>query len=61
MSNLSELSKTLRRCQCGSVVYIKYEPGCTYIHCNGCAKTVASLDEWQPETLAKQWNEGGEE
>jgi hypothetical protein len=54
---ISELNKTLARCKCGSKAVMRYEPGCTFIHCIGEGKTVASIADWNPEQLAKQWEE----
>jgi len=53
---ISQINQTLARCQCGSKAIMRYEPGCTFIHCIGKGKTVAAIDDYQPEKLAAKWN-----
>ena len=56
-AELSQVSAGLRRCECGSVVVMAYEPGCTYIRCLAEKKTVAILPDWNPSALAIEWND----
>lgn len=53
---ISEINQTLARCKCGSKAVMKYDPGCTFIHCIAEGKTVASKPDWQAEQLADEWN-----
>lgn len=48
----------LRRCECGSAVIMRYEPGVTRISCIGERKTVAAWPDWCPDDLAAFWNSG---
>jgi hypothetical protein len=50
------INQTLARCQCGSKAVMTYIPGCAYITCIGEGKTVAAIDDYQPEKLAEKWN-----
>lgn len=53
---IQEINKTLARCKCGSKAVMRYEPGCTFIHCIGEGKTVAAVLDWNPEGMAEEWN-----
>ena len=53
---LTMASAGLRRCECGSVVVMAYEPGCTYIRCLAEKKTVMAEADWNPKRLAERWN-----
>ena len=43
----------LRPC-CG-LVYMRYEPGCTYATCSECGRKVSHPD-WDPRGVAEEWN-----
>ena len=53
---IHELNKTLARCECGSRAVMRYEPGCTFVHCIAEGKTKAAVPEYQPERMAAMWN-----
>lgn len=56
-AGLSQTSAGLRRCECGSVVVMAYEPGCIYIRCLAEKKTVMAEPDWNPSGLAGRWND----
>lgn len=53
----AEASDCLARCQCGSKVIMRYEPGSTSIFCLGEKAGKMSVPDWDPEVLAEVWNE----
>lgn len=52
---IHEINLTLARCKCGSKAVMRYEPGCTFIHCIGEGETKAAIADWNPEKLAEEW------
>jgi hypothetical protein len=54
---IQSASRSLRRCDCGSAVAMAYHPGCTFIHCIKEKQTKAALPDWQPDELARRWNQ----
>ena len=56
-AELDAASKSLNRCPCGSKTVMLYTPGCTAIHCIAERTVKASTPDWNPTTLAQQWNQ----
>lgn len=54
---LVDAGKDLRPCDCGSRVIMSYEPGCTFIWCSAERRSVSALPDFEPENLAKLWND----
>lgn len=54
---IHELNHTLARCPCGSRAVMRYEPGCTYIYCIAESETKDATADWEPERLAREWND----
>lgn len=54
---LEAASRGLKRCSCGSKAVMKYEPGCTFIHCLKENATVLAAPDWCPTELAEKWND----
>ena len=54
---LEAASRGLKRCSCGSKAVMKYEPGCTFIHCLKENAAVLAAPDWCPAELAEKWNE----
>jgi hypothetical protein len=52
---IHEINLTLARCQCGSRAVMRYEPGCTFIHCIAEGITKAALPDWQPDAMVEEW------
>lgn len=53
---ITEINRTLYRCDCGSRAVMRYDPGCTFIHCLAEGVTKSAAPDWQPEALAAEWN-----
>jgi len=47
---------SLRKCDCGGPVFMRYDPGVTWLHCLKESKDVLSLPDWQPTEIAREWN-----
>ena len=45
-----------RRCKCGSVVLMLYEPGAIYLRCWRCKPVLLAVPDWDPAGLREQWN-----
>lgn len=55
-AEMRKANEGLRRCKCGSNVRIHYTPGATIVWCLREGEAVASLPDWAPTELARQWN-----
>ena len=55
IDTITDINKTLARCKCGSRAVMRYDPGCTFIHCIDEGMTKAALPDWQPDELARRW------
>lgn len=52
----AEAESSLAPCSCGGKLGVRYEPGLTKLTCHKC-KVIASLPDWQPQEIAKRYNE----
>jgi hypothetical protein len=56
-AELTQASASLKRCDCGSVAVMAYEPGCTFIRCLAEKETKMASPDFNPVALAAMWNE----
>lgn len=56
-AELAQASAGLKRCGCGSVAVMAYEPGCVFIRCLAEKQTKMAMPDFHPVELARMWNE----
>ena len=56
ITELESAQKSLKPCSCGWPLVMRYEPGCTWLHCLKESRDVLALPDWQPTELARLWN-----
>ena len=53
---LKTASRSLRKCDCGSAVFMQYQPGVTQVICLKEREAKDGVPDWDPKGMAEQWN-----